>query len=76
MMKVMSAFEITIICCFVHTLQRIIRAQQQESELLGLSKKTVATCHLPSAKDKLQDILWNFLIRTFTVCPNAMKQHL
>lgn len=63
----MSAFEITITCCSVHILRRIIIAQQKESELLGLSKKTVATCHLPSAKDKLQDILWNFLIRTYNM---------
>lgn len=46
----MSDFGITSIHCFVRKLQRVII-----DPLPALRRKMMATCHLSSPKDKLQD---------------------
>ena len=66
----MSDFGITSIRCFVHKLQSNYRPTA------GLKQKNMATCHLSSPKDKLQDRVWNRLTSNLHKMFNGMKQQL
>ena len=65
----MSDFGITSIHCFVRKLQRVIT-----DPLLALRRKMMATCHLSSAKDKLQDTAGDRLTSNLYKMFSGMKQ--